>query len=284
MWQRKQYEEAAADIGKQYADVGAKDSINDLSVKVARDNNLNPEGIRTLVRLANVSAFQELFTKSAGADRMIEYQVGDPELVITQLYSETKTAAVLAQVTPTDYDRTRDYYGNLSQLAKVAEDDDEEKDEIVEEELDSETQPDAPIVDKKKVKLLFDKSKNKIEDDAKEAEYRWVSCIEKAAQTLRCGPGSSPQFNKYAFEKDMVAAGGEGIVTELKALSLFTGTQGTPFCGGAKVASILEYHAPKLTQHAETILGFLKEAAALREYRTRCCAGLDLLTKKMALV
>ncbi len=279
MWQRKQYEDAAADIGKNYAEGNNEKSINDLAVKVARDNNLNPEGIRTLVRLSNVSAFQELFTKSAGDDRMIEYQVGDPELVITQLYTETKTAAVQSQATPTDYSRSNDYYGAFSITDKVAED--TSKKEIADAALDSETTPDAPVVDKQQVKMLFTQAKDKIESDIKEAEYGWYSCIEKAAQTLRCSTGSDFKFDKVAFDADMLAAGGDEIIPDLRALSQFTGAPAPQVCEREKVAAIMEFHVPKLSEHSTSILGFLKEAATFRAHRTRCRAGLDMLTKKI---
>lgn len=282
MWQRKQYEDAAADIGKQYAESAGKESINDLSIKVARDNNLNPDGIRTLVRLANVSAFQELFTKCAGEDRMIEYQVGEPELVISQLYKEAKTAAVQEQ-TPQDYNQSDDYWGDFPGIEKVAQDDEEER-EIAEEELEEEKEPDAPIVDKPRVKLLFNKAKEKIEEEAKEAEFRWVSCIEKAAQTLRVLSGRRAGFNKVAFDQDMVAAGGDQIVTEVKALNLYTGTNKIPFCGGIKVAEVLERHIPKLGKESEAVLGYLKEASEMRQYRDRCNRGLETLNQKMELL
>lgn len=282
MWQRKQYENAASEIGKQYANSAGEDSITSLSVKVARDNNLNPDGIRTLVRLANVSAFQELFTKESGDDRMIEYQVGEPELVISELYKETKTAAAQMEITPDAYDRTTDYYGNFADLEKIAED--EEEKEIIEKELDEEADPDAPVVDKKRVKLLFNKAKDKVKDEAKEAEYRWVSCIEKAAQTLRVVAGSTSTFDKFAFERDMVAVGGENIVTELRALSLYTGTNKSPICGGFKVAEVLERHVPRLNPQSKTILGYLKEASEVRMYRDKCYQGLRTLDEKMKLV
>jgi len=281
MWQRKQYEDAAAQIGKQYSDSNGEQSINELSVKVARDNNLNPDGIRTLVRLANVSAFQNIFDKTAGDDRMIEYQVGEPELVISQLYDETKTAAVISQETPNAYDRSSDYWGDIPTLEKLAATEDSEEREIAEEELEEESEADAPVVDKKRVKLLFNKAKDEIEEEAKEAELGWVSTIEKAAQTLRVVAGSTPHFDKLAFDKDMIAAGGEDIVTEVKALSLFTGTNDRPLCGGMKVATVLEHHAPVLGPNAQAILGYLKEASVLRAHRTKCKNGLQELEQKM---
>lgn len=280
MWQRKQYEDAAAQIGKEYADSEGTKSINDLSVKVARDNNLNPDGIRTLVRLANVSAFQNIFEKCAGDDRMIEYQVGEPELVISQLYNETKTAAAHTQGTPDNYNQTTDYWGELPTLQKHAEEEEEES-EIAEEELDEEAKPDAPIVDKKKVKLLFNKAKDEIEEEAKKAEYHWVSTIEKAAQTLRVTAGGVPHFDKVAFDRDMIAAGGEDIVTELKALSLYTGTNKIPLCGGMKIASVINHHIPALGKQSQTILGYLKEACEARRVRESCKRGIQFLDTKM---
>ena len=63
MWQRNNYEDAAQKIGKEFAENRGNNtvSINQLATKIARDNNLNPEGIRTMVRLANVAVFEEIF-------------------------------------------------------------------------------------------------------------------------------------------------------------------------------------------------------------------------------
>jgi hypothetical protein len=282
MWQRKDYEDAAASIGKQFADSGGNQSIVDLSVKVAQDNNLSPDGIRTLVRLANVSAFQELFTKEAGEDRMIEFQVGEPELVISKLYQNTKTAAAREQATPNGYDRAADYFGDLPRFEKIAEDDDTK--EIADEELEEETKPDAPVVDKKRVKLLFQKSKDKVKEEAKEAELRWYGLIEKAAQTLRVYSGGTPSFSKVAFERNMVASGGEDILTEVKALRLYTGVKEGAVLGGQKVATVLDTHVAILSPHEKTILGYLKEAADMRHHRDKCNRGLTLLDSKMRLL
>ena len=58
-WNEGEFVERAGRIARAHA--VTKKPLNDLSAKVARDENLQPDEIRTLVRLANVATFQELF-------------------------------------------------------------------------------------------------------------------------------------------------------------------------------------------------------------------------------
>ena len=74
MWTRKQYEDAAQQIGNAHTASGGAQSINDLALKVAQDNGLNPEGIRTVVRLANVAVFENMF-KSFGKELPLPTQM-----------------------------------------------------------------------------------------------------------------------------------------------------------------------------------------------------------------
>jgi hypothetical protein len=124
MWMREDYEKAADQIAKDFAAGNGSVSINQLSTKVATDAGLNPDGIRTLVRLTNTNAFQELFAKHAGQpDRMFEFETGDPEIIIAGLYNAEKTASTPG-VDLTGYDHLQDYYGSF--MSKTAEEDEEE--------------------------------------------------------------------------------------------------------------------------------------------------------------
>jgi hypothetical protein len=290
MWQRRQYEDAAAEIGKEWADSNGAAKLDDLCVKVARDNNLNPDGIRTLTRLANVCAFQELFAKEASDDRRINFSLGDPELVVSQLYQEAREEAAAPTEKLASYDFSQDYFGDLG-MEKVAqeeedeEEEDEDEKETAEEELEEEASPDGPVVDKKKVKSLFNRAKKDIEEEKKEAEFRWTSNIEKAAQALRVTSGQTAKFDKVAFEKDMIASAGAEAAIEVRALHLFTtGSKPTAICGGEKVAHVVDYHLPRLDENSSLILGFLKEAQAARYFIKRCDNGLAFIDQKMALV
>jgi len=84
-WDEGQFVEQAQRIAKRHTTT--KESINNLAEKVARDTNLNPDEIRTLVRLSNVAAFQEIFRQKTGGDKMVEFVTGDPETVIRSMVS-----------------------------------------------------------------------------------------------------------------------------------------------------------------------------------------------------
>lgn len=277
MWQRKQYEDAALQIAKDFAASEGTSTINELSTKVARDNNLDAEGIRTMVRLANVSAFQELFAKKASdGDRMVEYDLGDPELVVTALYSEAKEKVASAGANrdnDAEYDRHIDYFGAFEKVAKSEE-------EVAEEELEEEAEADAPIVDKKKVKQLFSKAKKKMEEQEKEARVAWMRNMEDASQTLRV-IGVEASFSKEAFDKDAICLLGDTVVPELRALNLFTrGNKELSIAGGVKTAQVVERHVVLPNEHTDQILKFVKEAHAARLQANEWAEGVSLLETK----
>lgn len=84
-WNESEFVKHAQGLAEQH--LVTKKSLNELSEKFAQENKLNPEEIRTLVRLANVATFQELFKKKDGGDKMIEFDTGDPEAVIRNMVS-----------------------------------------------------------------------------------------------------------------------------------------------------------------------------------------------------
>jgi len=83
-WNETEYVRRAGEVAKQFATI--KTPLNDLCEKVAREEAMNPDEIRTLVRLSNVAAFQELFKQKEG-DKMVEFDVGNPESVISRIQS-----------------------------------------------------------------------------------------------------------------------------------------------------------------------------------------------------
>lgn len=95
-WNEQEYIKHAQSLAEQH--VVSKKSLNELSEKFATENKLNPEEIRTLVRLANVATFQELFKKKDGGDKMIEFDTGDPEAVIRNMVSQASAPPQTANV------------------------------------------------------------------------------------------------------------------------------------------------------------------------------------------
>jgi hypothetical protein len=304
MWTRADFDNAANEIGRQFAASGGASRINDLATKVATDNQLNPEGINTLVRLANVAAFQELFTKRAGAeDRMIEFEVGDPDLVISNIYSSVKCAAVAEQkaVRASSYDRAMDWYGPMT--TKTAEEDEPsdfpgEENESEEPETNEEetvlgksvvsptNPPEAPMVDKKAMaKFNVKRAQDAIHEESCRLLHEWGQSLEKAAQTMRVGFGT-PRFNeeKYAHFTDIVSELGADVIPEVKALNVLQGGNSSD----ARLSSDKLANAPERTvsQFSSTsegaaILRFVKQASAARQKRESYASAVQWLDTKM---
>jgi hypothetical protein len=277
MWNREDYEQAASKVAQEFAASNGEQSINQLSTKLARENCLNPEGIRTLVRLSNTAAFQELFAKRAGAeDRMIEYETGDPEIVIANLHNEQVDAVsnTSSFKLASTYDRALDYFGDFS-MQKTAEeccndpcDKASKKDKEVEHYTGKEEDAEAPVADTKQMNFLRDKVRGKLDEDKKEASFRWGAAIEKAAQEYRVSFAGKPSFSKVGFFQDAVAALGAGYLPELKGLNqLAGGAKDEDILGGFKAAHVEQYVLPVLDAPIRKVYDHVKEAfEARREY------------------
>jgi hypothetical protein len=299
MWTRAEYDTAAEQIGRDFAASGGQSRINDLATKVATENNLNPEGIQTLVRLANVAAFQELFTKRAGSnDRMIEFEVGDPDLVVSNLYSGVKQAAVAQQkyASVSSYDRAMDYYGAMT--VKVAEDETDETEELEDDKAtpvsEEETvlgkkvdapdaTPEAALLDKRAMaKFNVKRAQEAIDAESRRLMHEWGMALEKAAQSVRVVFGK-PTFDKQAFYADVVADLGVNVIPELKAVNMLNGGD-VDEINSEKMASAPEHRVSTLSQTKETadILALVKQASAARQKREGYTASLTWLNEKIA--
>jgi hypothetical protein len=64
-------------------------ALEDGILESAKDNLLNSEQIKRLTEMANTSAFLEMFKNTSGDDRMVEFKVADPGVVIKKYYSTT---------------------------------------------------------------------------------------------------------------------------------------------------------------------------------------------------
>jgi hypothetical protein len=306
MWTRADFDNAANEIGKQFAASGGTSRINDLATKIAMDNQLNQEGIQTLVRLANVSAFQELFTKRAGSeDRMIEFEVGDPDLVISNIYSNVKQAAVQEQraVRASSYDRAMDYYSPLTEKTAGDSSSDEERasedaeheseddadmglkgdDDVLGKKIDM---PDfdssAPMIDKKAMaKFNVKRAQEAIDEESRRLMHEWGMALEKAAQSVRVVFGY-PTFDKHAFYADVVADLGVDVVSELMAINVLNGGEASDL-NREKLASAPEHRIStfKKTRETAEILAFVKQASAARQKRESYTTALNWLDTKM---
>lgn len=276
MWTRKEFEAAAQKIGEDFVASQGAESINDLSVKVAQAGGLSPEGIRTVVRLANVAAFEQTFEKSSQAgdpDRMIEFAVGDPEVVISELHSITKESQVLAKATE-GYCRTNDYFGDVEYPKIPLEKSASYITPVVEEKLPS----------KAEVNLLFKRAEDKMKEEQHRAQHRWENSISKAASILVAL--DSRISARTTFEKNAASLLGDDIVPELRMLQTYTSPKGSDIVlfGGEKVATVIDTHIASDLKAQQPIINLLKTANAARKESHLKASGLKWLEANRARV
>lgn len=272
MWQRADYEKTAVLLAQQYVASDGKTSLNSLVTKVASENNLNPEQIRTVARLANVSAFEQLFAKRAAEkapDRMIEFELGDPETVINSLYSSAKQAAVSQDGTvKTAYDRTTDFWSDLVRPPEA---------EIVKE---AAVEEEDIVVQKPQLKLVVKEAMEKVRIEKHRHTHIYMEAMEKSATLLKQLYGSSLQQSKEGFEKNAVASLGEAIAPELYILNALTGGELTDsICGGVKLASITEKHLAIPSEGEKQIYTLFKKAQDARGELKKSASCLEKLNE-----
>ena len=68
-------------------------SLHDSVVKIAKDNQMNPEQIKRLVEASNTTTFLNEFKSKDGNQRMVEFDVANPDKVIDEALSSSSSAS-----------------------------------------------------------------------------------------------------------------------------------------------------------------------------------------------
>lgn len=271
MWARKQYEDAAQRIGDAFVASHGAASINDLSLKTAQEHGLNPEGIRTIVRLANVAAFENMFSKAAAdeaEDRMFEFAVGDAELVISQLHQGAKLASCPSL--PCSYDRTTDYYGDVPKTVghqKVA---------SAYQAHYTETGIESKSTDRTagELRMLFKIAEERMRAKLRDAQIGWLDTMDGAAKLARVACVTKEALHE--FEKDAAACGTTDIAPELRRLHhTLTGDLSEDSWPIEKIAELREYRVVRLGMSTRPIYEMLKTAAEHRVIAMQYSSGLE---------
>ena len=265
MWTRKDYERSAASIASDYVKSGGEKQINKLAAEVARQNNLTPDGIRSLVRLANVDAFTGKFASATGSDRIIEFDLGDPEVVIQELHKESEEKIASVDVLG-DYDRYADYWIDapkpLPETEKTA--------SAVEEKPEK-------LPSKEEVVFLLKRAEDEYSMCIQRAEVSWLDFMEKSAQSSRTL--GTVQEGKL-LEKNALAVKGVGILPELQMLARMTGREFD--LSSEKTASILDTHVALPNKAQRPIIEMLEKASTARAKRNECKKCLQYVRTKIS--
>jgi hypothetical protein len=268
------YETVAAKIGEDFVNGGGECSINTLATKVAEERCYNPEEIKTVVRLANVVAFEKTFEKRAtekSPDRMIEFTVGDPEVVISNLHKEA--AKIHSEAAPDAYDAAQDIYSDIKKVAETI---------PLEKTASDTTLRKEPCYSQRAVHSLFKKAEARMQSDSLQQQQRWFMGLEKAAQSMRVVLRNENERN--TFEKDAVSILGDGCLNELGVLRTMTKLS-FPEEGGmghVKKASVERTHVENASKDAKVIITFIKEAADARKEYQESIRGAKWIAAKLA--
>lgn len=229
MWGEEEYVKRAAELARQSA--VSKKSLNDVCEKAAHDDALNPEEIRTLVRLTNVAMFQHLFREKdqlKAPDRQVNFEVGDPEAVISRLQTSAappESASImndkLAHEIPDMMAARRAGY---VETAKTA----------------AETPAETPRPPRKDFAILaMRKLAAEYDNRRLEAGHRWELKVAELYDHFKAAPGYGPSFALFA--KDAAAAFGDDAMPELT--SLWSDLRSNaPLPSGDDVAKLAEHH------------------------------------------
>ena len=263
-WNENDYVKRAEEIASQHA--VSKKSLNELCEKMARDENMNPNEIRTLVRLANVATFQELFKRKDDGDKMVEFDTGDPEKVISNIVSaagqEPESANIhndkLSSEIPDQMREVRQGFKfEAVPEVKVASDD-------------------APVKPGRTdlVVLNLQKLAENFEVERLIAGRQWEEALDKLAHECRKIPVHSRDTVLSLFEKDALATYGNDIMPELVyTFGLVRRDLAVP--SAEKIAQLKERHVVEDTKYTR----LLKTAQEARQHFLKFESGLAWIKK-----
>jgi hypothetical protein len=237
-WNENEYVRRASEIAREFATV--KKPLNDLCEKVARDEAMNPDEIRTLVRLANVAAFQEIFKGKEG-DKMVEFDVGNPESVISRIQSSVEDPVQSANI---HNDKLGHEIPDQMKEVRLGRKFDEQVKVASEDYVERAPRKDLVIVAMRKMAAEFE-----IERQVK--GNRWESLVQKLAMTFRRAPGYGPDFSKFAT--DAFAEFGDEARPELETIASAARISGYYLPEAEKVAALAEHHVVEETPELRTL-------------------------------
>lgn len=262
---RSQYEQAAKDIADTFVLNPTENSINNISVKVAESHNLNPEQIRTVVRLANVEVFQRLFEKKADGDKMIEFTTGDPEAVINDLYKNVQSKLGVAKTA--EYNMARDFYGDFSETESTKEANaPKEETEVLR-------------INPQELKFNLKEAAEKLEIEKCAAEFKWKENIEKAVTIFKQSHGNNIVSEYGDFEKNAIAIEGEDFIPEILIFQgMVKNKAETELAYREKIASLAD-QVGIIKDENKLTMDFLKTAQASRHEYLQCNRGQELINE-----
>ena len=267
-WNEGEYVARSKEIAQQF--MVSKKPLNDIAEKYARDNALNPEEIRTLVRLANVATFREVFDRKAGdSDRMVDFEVGEPEAVIRRIVDSASQPQESANIMN---DKLAFEVPDMMREKRLG----QKFDVYSDEKTASEDAPEK-LPRKDMVILNLEKLASDFEVERLIEGKRWEDAINKLAAEFKKAPGYGPNFQD--FEKDAYAVFGTEIRAEIAELA-----------NASKQASVvlsdsdIQFLGERRITRDTPTLELLKEAVEARNAYAKYVGGLTWIKNNMPVI
>jgi hypothetical protein len=264
-WNEAEYIKHAQGLAEQH--LVTKKSLNELSEKFSEENKLNPDEIRTLVRLANVATFQELFKKKDGGDKMIEFDTGDPEAVIRNMVSSASEPPQTANI---HNDKLAGEVPDMMREKRLGKKFDPVPEaEKVAEYTEKPAREDIVVMNLRKLANEFTLARIS-------AGAQWEEKLAALAKVFKRAPGYGPKFKD--FEKQAWAEFGPDVVPEITVLheELRIPAAVSTF-SSEKIAHLQE----RLVVEDSKELSLLKEAVAARQTHQKMSGALAWVDANM---
>lgn len=271
MQTRTDFEQAAQKIADQFVASKGASTINKIATDLAKTAGLNPDGVRNMVRMANVATFTKIFSAETGPDRMIEFEVGDPEVVINNLFSGAQES--VKQASDNTYSRTKDYYGDFPKTIE----------KIAYEAPPALVEP-GPKVSKRYLVHIMKEAGETLRQEKAQLEYRWLDNMEKAAHILQlvC---ENKDTEISRCEREALAKLGQDTLPELKILHYMTTKERDGFLyDQEKVASVVEHELAIDNSKFKNVFTFLKTASDIRKELSNLSPKKEWLAEQLAKV
>lgn len=233
--QRTDYENLATDAVNAY--FKSSTPLNQSILKIAQEQDFNPDQIKRLVEMANVKTFLKSFNAPDGKGKNIEFDVAEPDKILKEYYGGGPKKVTITKITVTQ--GGDDFFGDLPDMMRDERHPDESEAPAEEKTASIKPKREAVIMRLRKVaedltSKIYEKEHDYVENLEKLAmEFRKdygpdYAEFEKTAMLLN-GPGVSPllddlrtmiKWDKPKFDMEKTAS--RAVVEETQFTKLFT--------------------------------------------------------------
>jgi len=207
--QKQDYEDFSDQVVDGFLE--AKKPLNGSILKIAKENDLNPDQIKRLVEMSNIKAFLKIFNKPESKEKNIEFDVAEPEAILKDYYKPTGKSISITKITISGGGGGEDFHSDLPDMMRAKRHGavPEHKIEKTAEEVAAvrASQPKREVAEFR-LRKVAEEFKNKIY----ELEHDYQEGLDKLASEFRKDYGP----NYQEFEKTALHVHGTGVMSVIE--------------------------------------------------------------------